>query len=151
MMKNKKAQAAMEFLMTYGWAILLVLAAIAMLVYFFKPQDLAAHKCLISNKIMCGDYALTSNSLQIQLTNAAGGSINVTEVALLSLEDASLCTDSTSTVIANGQADTFSLATCNTGANAGDVFRGKIQVTYTDTASGIEHVEKGEIIKKISS
>lgn len=33
-MKNKKSQAAMEFLMTYGWAILVVLAAIAALAYF---------------------------------------------------------------------------------------------------------------------
>lgn len=31
---NKKGQAAMEFLMTYGWAILVVLAAIAALAYF---------------------------------------------------------------------------------------------------------------------
>ena len=30
----RKAQAAMEFLMTYGWAILVVLAAIAALAYF---------------------------------------------------------------------------------------------------------------------
>ena len=32
--KHKKSQAAMEFLMTYGWAILVVLAAIAALAYF---------------------------------------------------------------------------------------------------------------------
>jgi uncharacterized protein (UPF0333 family) len=33
-MFNKKAQAAMEFLMTYGWAILVVLVAIGALAYF---------------------------------------------------------------------------------------------------------------------
>ena len=32
--KSKKSQATMEFLMTYGWAILIVLTAIAALVYF---------------------------------------------------------------------------------------------------------------------
>ncbi|MBI1979078.1 MAG: hypothetical protein HYS62_03415, partial [Candidatus Aenigmarchaeota archaeon] len=32
--KQRKSQAAMEFLMTYGWAILVVLAAIAALAYF---------------------------------------------------------------------------------------------------------------------
>jgi uncharacterized protein (UPF0333 family) len=30
----RKGQAAMEFLMTYGWAILVVLAAIGALAYF---------------------------------------------------------------------------------------------------------------------
>ena len=33
-MKYKKSQAAMEFLMTYGWAILVVLVAIGALAYF---------------------------------------------------------------------------------------------------------------------
>ena len=32
--KGKKSQAAMEFLMTYGWAILVVLVAICALAYF---------------------------------------------------------------------------------------------------------------------
>lgn len=38
-MKNKKGQAAMEFLMTYGWAILTGLIAIGVLAYFgvFSP------------------------------------------------------------------------------------------------------------------
>lgn len=33
-MKSNKSQAAMEFLMTYGWAILIVLIAIGALAYF---------------------------------------------------------------------------------------------------------------------
>lgn len=37
---NKKAQKAMEFLMTYGWAILVVVIALAMLIYFVKPSDM---------------------------------------------------------------------------------------------------------------
>ena len=43
----RKGQAALEFLMTYGWAILVVLAAIAALAYFgvlspdrFLPENL---------------------------------------------------------------------------------------------------------------
>lgn len=33
-MKNKKSQAVMEFLMTYGWAVLVILVAIGALTYF---------------------------------------------------------------------------------------------------------------------
>ena len=33
-MINKKSQAALEFIMTYGWAILVVLVAIGALAYF---------------------------------------------------------------------------------------------------------------------
>ena len=43
-MKNKKSQVAMEFLMNYGWAILIVLIAIGALAYFgmfdiFRPDS----------------------------------------------------------------------------------------------------------------
>ena len=34
MKKNNRAQAALEFLMTYGWAILVVLVSIGALAYF---------------------------------------------------------------------------------------------------------------------
>ncbi|MFW5991218.1 MAG: hypothetical protein ACOCQX_03230, partial [Candidatus Nanoarchaeia archaeon] len=44
-MRGKRAQAAMEFLMTYGWAILVVLAAVGILAYlgiFDMQKDVAA-------------------------------------------------------------------------------------------------------------
>ena len=51
----KKSQAAMEFLMTYGWAILVVLAAIAALAYFgvLSPEKFLPEKCLIETGITC--------------------------------------------------------------------------------------------------
>ena len=46
-MANKKAQAAMEFLMTYGWAILVVLVVIGALAYFgvLNPRNLVPNSC----------------------------------------------------------------------------------------------------------
>jgi hypothetical protein len=43
----KKGQEAMEFLMTYGWAILVVIAAIAALAYFgvLDPSRLLPDDC----------------------------------------------------------------------------------------------------------
>jgi uncharacterized protein (UPF0333 family) len=57
-MKNKKGQAMMEWLLTYGWAVLVVLVAIGALVYFgvfpdnFIPQP--ANNCGCANVSM--DY-----------------------------------------------------------------------------------------------
>lgn len=48
-MKNQRGQAAMEFLMTYGWTILAAIIAIAILAYFgvFNPgQYTSDYKCL---------------------------------------------------------------------------------------------------------
>ena len=58
-MNNKKSQAAMDFLMTYGWAILIVLIAIGALAYFgvlspekFKASNIyreIGNSCVSSN------------------------------------------------------------------------------------------------------
>lgn len=58
-MKTKKGQMAMEFLMTYGWAILVVLFAIGMLAYFgvLSPQKLLPQK----SQTMCDKFTLDIN------------------------------------------------------------------------------------------
>jgi len=39
-MKQNKGQASMEFLMTYGWAILSAIVVICVLAIYFKPTNL---------------------------------------------------------------------------------------------------------------
>jgi len=52
---NKKGQSALEFLMTYGWAILVVLAAIGALAYFgvLSPTNFLPDQCLGAVGIGC--------------------------------------------------------------------------------------------------
>ncbi len=54
----KKAQAAMEFLMTYGWAILVVLAAIGALAYFGVLNPNLGDKCDLGSGAECIDKAV---------------------------------------------------------------------------------------------
>ena len=43
----KKGQAAMEFLMTYGWAILIALIAVGALYYLnVKPKNIIQENCI---------------------------------------------------------------------------------------------------------
>ncbi len=57
-MRLRKAQAAMEFLVTYGWAILIVLAAIGALAYFgvLKPGKYLPDSCQFQAGISCVDW-----------------------------------------------------------------------------------------------
>jgi hypothetical protein len=62
-MMNKKAQEAMEFLMTYGWAILVVLVAIGAVAYFYVPasvrnpvQNNATQDVQLQNVTVCYKY-----------------------------------------------------------------------------------------------
>lgn len=95
-MISKKGQAAMEFLMTYGWAILAAIVAIGVLAYFgvFNPSRLAGSSAVInaplnipaggfnmlSNSAACGDSAATPtvDCITIQVIQNSGQTINAT-------------------------------------------------------------------------
>ena len=55
-----KSQAAMEFLMSYGWAVLLLLIAIGALTAFgvFDPKQFYGGKCKIHGGFFCEDFKI---------------------------------------------------------------------------------------------
>ena len=77
-MLAKKGQAAMEFLMTYGWAILVVLAAVAALAYFgvLSPDRFLPEQCTLPSGVACLDFTVTGNSsnptFNLIIQNSAG-------------------------------------------------------------------------------
>ena len=81
----KKGPAAMEFLMTYGWAILVVLAAVAALAYFgvLSPSRFLPESCTFPAGFSCiGKAAIsdTNNRFDCAIKNNQGGSVNITGV-----------------------------------------------------------------------
>jgi hypothetical protein len=72
---DKKGQAALEFLMTYGWAILVVLAAIGALAYFgvLNPSNFLPDQCLGSTGFGCvGKPDIHAGYTQFIMTNGLG-------------------------------------------------------------------------------
>ncbi len=81
----KKGQAAMEFLMTYGWALLVVLAAIAALAYFgvLSPQKYLPETCQFPAGFSCLEKAEISdanNRFDFAVRNNNGYRTNLTGV-----------------------------------------------------------------------
>jgi len=67
-MKNKKSQEAIEFLMTYGWAILAGVIAIAVLIYFgvFSPNNYdSQHNFINCLEKLAVNYCNNSNFIYI--------------------------------------------------------------------------------------
>ncbi len=77
--KSKRAQAAMEFLMTYGWAILVVLIVIGALAYFgvLSPSTLLPEKCTFPVSLSCTDFSVAPSAITIMLQNGAGRDMTV--------------------------------------------------------------------------
>ena len=84
----KRAQAAMEFLTTYGWAFLVILLVIGGLSYFnvFDFKRVLPDGCEINNpKLSCGDiYQIRTSAnpipgeVTIHITNEANQAITIT-------------------------------------------------------------------------
>ena len=143
---NNKSQAAMEFLMTYGWAILVVLAAIAALAYFgvLSPDRFLPEKCTLPSGIACLDSRYTGTAIEMVVQNGQGFDMTNISVSI----DGTGCagTDSTSgPTLTNGQQATYSI-TCSPTSGK---FKGTVTVDYTNQETGMEHSKVGEIIVKI--
>ena len=85
-MKNKKSQAALEFLMTYGWAILVVLVVIGTLAYFgvLNPAKLLPEKCTMQMGFYCRDHHISMDFKQVslRLENGLGKGLIVTRIKI---------------------------------------------------------------------
>ncbi len=158
MYKKKKGQAAMEFLMTYGWAILVVLAAIGALAYFgvLSPDRFLPEKCTLPSGFACLDFKQNgTGSLLLVVQNSAGFdmqdiTVNVTDSVTASntCQGAGSGTNVASNAgnLTNGQKSTYDIA-CS-GLPSGK-FKGSILIKYINGQTGVDHAATGELIMKV--
>ena len=140
----KKSQAAMEFLMTYGWAILVVLVAIGALAYFgvLSPDKFLPSKCTLPSGIACLDFTVTPILMEIRIQNGLGY-----DMSAISVSTADCGSINTPATLANGEAATYAI-TCPTPL-VGTKYNGEINVTYTLTETGLTHTKGGSLTAKI--
>jgi len=160
-MKGKKAQAAMEFLMTYGWAILIVVIAVAALAGFglFDTNRFVQDTCNSGSAtgIVCttNQVAVDTNTgtVTMALSNGAHARVNITNV------EGTSCTVSNWDILKNGASikgqaindgDQFNLqVTCSNGIS-GKKFDDKFKVTYTNVDNGLSGLTTNiDVIKKL--
>tara|TARA_Y100000310_G_scaffold336633_1_gene421709 strand:- start:852 stop:1337 length:486 start_codon:yes stop_codon:yes gene_type:complete len=155
---NKKSQAAMEFLMTYGWAILVVLAAIAALAYFgvLSPDQFLPEKCILSPGLSCSSgFKVEPTQFTFLLQNSLGKKITVTGVSVTDQDETYTCSSTYSLTILNSGEHLFDgtdAVTCTSpdtfGASQGK-FKGKLIIDYTETESTLTKKAYGTIDARI--
>ncbi|MBR9677211.1 hypothetical protein GOV04_03650 [Candidatus Woesearchaeota archaeon] len=160
-MFTKRAQAAMEFLMTYGWAILVVLAAIGALAYFgvLSPDRFLPEKCTMPSGLACLDFTyndisgtnadnftlVLKNSMGIDLTGV-NITMNGTGCNVLGIPVGSAAINGDDSLVDSEQ----DLYDFNCGPTSGK-FKGVVTVTYTNAQSGLRKTATGEIIAKVTN
>jgi len=166
----KKGQAAMEFLMTYGWAILVVIAAIAALAYFgvLDPAKLLPERCSFPAGMDCFDKAsvvgetLPANNdgtVTVALRNNIAFPVVVSSI-VSTLNDAvtPVCTVNGATIdyddgngyvapsaleIRNNAVFRVRLNGCDIAS--GDKFDARVIINYQNSESGLSNAAVGDI------
>lgn len=116
---QRRGQAAMEFLMTYGWAILVVLVVIGALAYFgiLNPSTLLPERCELQMGIACKDHLVTTNTsdegqILFTIENGRGSDIYITRINAYSSSLKANCSVNLTGIprlVLNGAASTFTL------------------------------------------
>lgn len=150
-MSTKRGQAAMEFLMTYGWAILVVLVAIGALAYFgvLSPQRYLPTSCTISDQFSCPEFKVNSaGTVQVVLQNGKG--VDLTGVTVGLSGSGVTCATSAAQNIDDGKNAAFTV-TCTAGiGSAGSQFKSDVTVTYTASGSTLgARTATGQLIGRV--
>ena len=140
--RSRSAQAALEFIMTYGWAILVVLVAVGALAYFgvLSPDKFLPSKCTLQSGIACIDHKATAIALTVVVQNSLGRDITVDSVK------AAGCTALGSQgTLSNGGQSTYTLVCVNSGSK----YNGQSNITYTVIDTSIQHTNQGQVTTRI--
>lgn len=142
---QRKSQAALEFLMTYGWAIAIILGTLATLAYVgvFDFNSLVSERCDFSSSIICIDGIATTSGVTVSLRNAMVIPIEDIKVYIPQCSP----TQATGPTSMNpGDSGDFTVS-CDLPART--LFRGTVLFNYTNTDSGYEHIKHGRIIYRV--
>jgi hypothetical protein len=176
-MKNKKGQAAMEFLTTYGWAFLIIIIVLAGLYYMdvFNADRALTTGLTLDERLLGGDtfaIDLDNQLIAFEVKNMLDAPITITEVTLYEKSGANV-------VVGECKFDTFlegseiiparnwgevklgipvpigsgtiNLPDCGFEENAGQVKTFTMQIKYTPAGSSIETVSKGEMTVSVGT
>ena len=143
----------MEFLMTYGWAILVVLVAIGALAYFgvLNPGRFLPSSCTIAPGISCDEFKIdgTNDRVDVVLRNGLGNDITSVSINIDNCTTQSTLADGDDNWVDGSQMQ-LTGASGVTGCGpfvAGGRFKQTISVAYS--LNGIAHNKTGTITAQV--
>ncbi len=145
---NKKAQTAMEFLVSYSWAIFVVILAIGALFYFgsMNAEKFLPDACVLAPGFTCADFRIEPTEVVLVLRNSLGSTITLNNITIAN-SNGNSCLNTNSISFPSGSQAIFTVPNCDNGAIGGK-FMGRVLIGYT---KGVIYREiPGEITASVS-
>ncbi len=133
MWMNSRAQGGLEYLMTYGWALILIAAVIGVLVFIVSsPVSTVSFSSSNPTKIIIKSGAIQDTTATAILQNITGGKIKITAVSATGDSYTPPCTINEQATNINIPAGGTMLLECPL---SGEDPKGAVTINYTDFAS----------------
>jgi len=141
-----RGQAALEFLMTYGWAILVVLSAIGALAYFgvLDPDRYLPEKCVLPPGLACTDFTGDADGITLILQNSLGRDIGFVTIAINGTGCVVSSQSSGPSTLLNGEQGRYEF-NCTPASGK---WQGAIDVSYTNQGA-LSQRKRGELILSV--
>ncbi len=157
-----KAQSAIEYLTTYGWAIIIIAIVLAALfdLGLFNPGGLISTTCVFPAEFGCISAILSSSSgyLNLTLQQTSQSNINITAIGCNNQGNVANMIQPVSNPPSNiltlpiGSTASINIPCYQNGTivsiNPGQVYKGYILINYTSVTSGFPHTATGTLVAK---
>ncbi len=161
--KKLDLQSAMEYLMTYGWALLIIAVVLAAMFQLgiFNPGQFAGQECILPAGLSCiNSYLFTNGMLSINILQSTTSPINVTgyNCSIATLQNMAIIPiKPVNQIYLPVGANTTLTMNCFSAAAiiantlvSGSLFTGNLGVNYTDTLTGFPHTAYGKIAIQVT-
>jgi len=148
----KKGQAALDFLMTYGWAIALVVIVAAALFALgvFDVSNFIGTKAPGFSEVAVQGWSYSGAVLQARLTNQVGQKINITGMSVVVGSASPVACTGTPVQLAVGETTAVGALNCTglASQSVGTGYQAKLTINYTDMNSGYPASATGTLTGK---
>ncbi len=151
---SRKGQAALDFLMTYGWAIALIviIAAVLFALGIFDINNFVGNKAVGFSQVAVKGWGMdTAGTFTIKLSNQAGVPISISNVSI-TVGNVTTAVTGMPVALTTGQ-DSAILTTATGGFGAqatGSSYTAKVTVSYVDTNANFPYTTSGTLTGKVA-
>ena len=140
----RKAQASMEYLMSYGWALLVVIGLISALAYFgvMRPSLLLPEQCVLGTELLCKDLRAEPDKISMLVYNSGTFDMNVIGI------DFETCSSTPNQVVKTGQQKLFIVTGCSNGEQ-NEKLISDVDIHYTSANHKLNKTLTGRIVAKV--
>ena len=144
-----RGQAAMEYLMSYGWAIIVVLIAVGFLAYYgvLNVDTFLPSTCTLPTGFRCIDYSVESTQISLVVQNNLGFRTNVATLVVVQ-ENGNSCSIPAPLSFEEGETKIITILGCDNG-NAGVKFKGSVDISFAKQDQ-LAHTVHGQITGRVA-